>query len=69
MDWSAYIDDYKIFLRIEKSLSELSVKAYLSDLDKLMAFLEMKGYDLKPEEVDYALLKDFLNWVNELGIG
>ncbi|MBN2481688.1 MAG: site-specific integrase, partial [Bacteroidales bacterium] len=69
MDWSAYIEEYKIFLRIEKSLSEHSVTAYLGDLDKLMTFLETNGYDIRPEEVDYALLRAFLNWVNGLGIG
>ncbi|MBN1158160.1 MAG: site-specific tyrosine recombinase XerD [Bacteroidales bacterium] len=69
MDWSAYIEDYKTFLRIEKSLSEHSLKAYLSDLGKLMIFLESRGLDIKPEEVNYALLREFLNKVNETGIG
>lgn len=69
MDWSDYIDDYKVFLRIERSLSENSVEAYLRDLDKLMVFLETSGHDIKPEEVDHILLKDFLNWIQELGIG
>ncbi|MBN1142879.1 MAG: site-specific tyrosine recombinase XerD [Bacteroidales bacterium] len=68
MDWSSYTTGYKAFLKIEKSLSKNSVTAYLSDLDKLKAFLDVRNLDLKPEEITYDILKDFLVWVNELGM-
>ena len=68
MDWSRYTISYKAFLKIEKSLSGNSVTAYLSDLDKLMAFFEISGMDIKPEEVTYAQLKEFLVWISELGM-
>jgi integrase/recombinase XerD len=68
LDWSSYTTGYKAFLRIEKSLSGNSVTAYLNDLDKLKAFLDVRCLELKPEEITYDLLKDFLVWVNELGI-
>ncbi|MFO7370231.1 MAG: site-specific tyrosine recombinase XerD [Bacteroidales bacterium] len=68
MDWSSYTTGYKAFLKIEKSLSGNSVTAYLSDLDKMKAFLDVRGLELKPEEITYDLLKDFLVWINELGM-
>jgi integrase/recombinase XerD len=68
LDWSRYTTGYKAFLKIEKSLSGNSVSAYLSDLDKLKVFLDFRGFQLKPEEITYDLLKDFLIWVNELGM-
>jgi integrase/recombinase XerD len=68
LDWARYSAGYKAFLKIEKSLSVNSVAAYLNDLDKLLAFLELKGLDIKPEEVTYALLNEFLAWAGELGM-
>ncbi|MBN1790640.1 MAG: site-specific tyrosine recombinase XerD [Bacteroidales bacterium] len=68
MDWAIYTAGYKAFLKIEKSLSGNSVTAYLNDLDKLLAFLELKGLDIKPEEVTSVLLNEFLAWSGELGM-
>ncbi len=68
MDWSRYYAGYRAFLKIEKSLSGNSVTAYLTDLDKLKSFLDIRGLQLLPEEITYELLKDFLVWVNELGM-
>jgi integrase/recombinase XerD len=68
LDWSKQTAGYKAFLRIEKSLSPNSVEAYLSDLGKLQAFLEMTRQDVKPESVTYAQLKDFLVWIAEFNL-
>lgn len=68
MDWTRYTAGYKAFLKIEKSLSGNSVIAYLNDLEKLLAFLELKGLDIKPEQVTSALLNEFLAWAGELGM-
>ena len=68
MDWSKLTARYKAFLRIEKSLSPNSVEAYLSDLTKLQAFLEMTRQDVQPESVTYAQLKDFLVWIGEFNL-
>ncbi len=55
-------------MRLEKSLSVNTVEAYFTDLDKLRAFLEIKGYDILPGSVTYEQLKDFLVWIGELGM-
>lgn len=68
MDWSRYTRSYKAFLSIEKSLSVNSVIAYLSDLEKLIAFFEVSGIDIKPEYVTHTQLKEFLVWVSNLGM-
>jgi len=68
LDWSGYTAGYKGFLKIEKSLSGNSVTAYLSDLDKLLAYLEIKRLEIQPEEVTYTHLKEFLVWVGEMGL-
>jgi len=68
LDWSKQSYRYRAFLRLEKSLSGNSVNAYLSDLDKLRAFLETTGHDLQPESVTHGHLKEFLIWIGELGM-
>jgi integrase/recombinase XerD len=68
LDWSQHIARYRAFLRIEKSLSENSVAAYLSDLDKLRAFLEITGQDVQPEILTHQHLKEFLIWIGEMGM-
>ena len=39
------IDKYKTWLRLEKSLSANSIEAYLTDLDKLIHFVESEAKD------------------------
>ena len=68
MDWTRYKASYKAFLKIEKSLSANSVMAYLNDLDRLIAFLEMKGLTIQPREVKPEILNEFLVMVGELGM-
>jgi integrase/recombinase XerD len=68
LDWARHTAGYKAFLKIEKSLSGNSVTAYLNDLDKLLAFIEMKQLNIEPEEVTPVLLNEFLVWAGELGM-
>jgi len=66
--WQSYINGFKAFLKLEKSLSHNSVEAYLHDIQKLIQYFEFKQLQLSPEKVDLHLLQDFLKWVNELGM-
>jgi integrase/recombinase XerD len=68
LNWSNYITNYKAFLKIEKSLSDNSVEAYLSDLQRLISFLNLTVEDIKPEKVTHNQLKEFLIWSGELGM-
>jgi integrase/recombinase XerD len=68
MIWESYIKGFRIFLRLEKSLSGNSVEAYIHDIDKLNQYLEIKKIKKKPEEITLQDLKQFLSWINELGL-
>ncbi len=69
MDWEKASADYTAFLKLEKSLSANSIAAYRDDLNKLQHYLRLQSLSLSPEEVEYSHLKDFVVWLNELGIG
>lgn len=68
MTWDNAIENYKTFLILEKSLSANSVEAYLNDIRKLAKFCEEKHNAKQMNEVTYDILKDYLNFVNEMGV-
>ncbi|MFW5886773.1 MAG: site-specific tyrosine recombinase XerD [Bacteroidota bacterium] len=67
--WKEFERDFINYLRLEKSLSENSIQAYSADLSKLMSYFECKGENEKsPVDVTALDLKNFIKWVNELGV-
>ena len=68
MSWDIYIKQFKSFLRLERSLADNSVTAYLNDITKLRQFLEIKGNVNSPLNVKQEDLIDFLEFIHELGM-
>jgi len=68
LNWDGYIKDYRIFLKLEKSLSANSIEAYTRDIDKLVTFLDIRQHDILPRDIKIKNLTEFLAWVNELGL-
>lgn len=68
MTWSVCIKQFEEYLQLEKSLSGNSVSAYLRDIRKFTQFLDSKGHQVGPLQVQPPLLREFLEWVNELGM-
>lgn len=66
--WDIEKKGFKTYLQLEKSLSENSVYAYLSDLDKFTQFLAAVENPVSPAAVDLPLLEDFIKWINGLGM-
>lgn len=60
------INRYNTYLRLEKALSANSIDAYLTDLDKLIRFVESEG--LKFDEVSYENLQQFVAQLHDVGI-
>ncbi len=68
MDWRSAIKGFRSYLKLEKSLSENSIEAYTRDIDKLYQFADSQVIKLYPETVTLNNLRDFIGWVNELGM-
>ena len=60
------IDKYKTWLRLEKSLSANSIEADLTDLDKLIRFVESEGKDFAT--ISYQDLQQFVAQLRDIGI-
>jgi len=66
--WEPYIKGYIAWLQLEKSLSENSVAAYIQDLEKLIAYLQLQQGSPGPAAIELWHLEQFLKWINGLGI-
>lgn len=69
MIWQSYIKGFKAFLQLERSLSVNSVEAYIHDIEKFVQYLDCQKLNITPEKIELKHLRDFLKWINELGMG
>lgn len=67
VSWQHFINGFESYLRLEKSLSENSIKAYLSDVKKLECFFHQNNISIPISDVSIAQLQLFLKELNELG--
>lgn len=68
MAWEIYIQEYENYLKLERSLSENSVEAYVHDVVKLKQFLEISNREISALQVAAVDLQQFIEYLNELGM-
>ncbi len=68
MAWQQLIHQFKHHLLLERSLSENSVSAYESDVQKLYQFLQLSNLDVSPALVTEAHIQLFLQYIAEIGL-
>jgi integrase/recombinase XerD len=65
MDWKSSIKGFKAYLKLERSLSENSIDAYMRDINKLLEYIEQEHPTVSPTKVDLAVLDGFVTWLFE----
>jgi integrase/recombinase XerD len=65
LNWKQSFRSFETYLRLEKSLSENSVDAYMNDVSKLGKYFTENRTEITPAAVTYTDLKDFLLWYGE----
>lgn len=68
MDWPVALKNFHNYLLLERSLSENTLEAYLSDLQKFVRYLEIENLPLQPVQVQRSDVEQFIHWVNKLGL-
>jgi integrase/recombinase XerD len=66
--WEPYKKGFKAYLQLERSLSNNSIDAYLSDIDKLTSFLLANDIKKTPAQIELKDLQQFVKWIAELGM-
>lgn len=69
MDWKTSIAGFKAFLQLERAMSTHSIEAYQRDVNKFREFLQLKNLDYLPSQVDQKLLQEYIQYINDLGMG
>jgi integrase/recombinase XerD len=62
ISWKQSIKDFEVYLRLEKSLSQNSIEAYIDDVQKLEGYFNEIMTGKMPADVEYSDLKEFLLW-------
>jgi integrase/recombinase XerD len=68
MNWEEGKKGFENYLKLEKSLSQNSVSAYVNDINKLIVFLDKNYSKVTPLKVKLEHLKSFIAWLNERDI-
>ena len=63
-----FLNGFRSYLRLEKSLSDNSVQAYYRDIEKLIQYKEYHHIEATVNKLTTRQLQDFIRWVAELGM-
>jgi len=66
--WDRYIKEFKNYLKIECSLAQNSIEAYIRDVVKLKQFIEISNQAIGPLQITTLHLQDYIEYLNELGM-
>jgi integrase/recombinase XerD len=66
--WSLYGKEYGNYLKLERSLSENSIEAYVHDVNLLQQYVEFAKLQISPLAISPKHLQDFLRHINDLGM-
>lgn len=68
VNWDLHIKGFGHYLKLERSLSENSIQAYIRDVEKLKQFMEGDYPKVSPLTLTTKHLQGFLQFINELGM-
>lgn len=69
MKKNSYIKGFIAYLQLERSLAKNSIEAYNADVDKLFQYLQNEDSGKSFLKVDLNDLRDFLVYINKIGVG
>ena len=68
MNWQTYIKQFGDYLKLERSLSDNSIQAYVRDVQKLDQFIKINYPQLSPLALSSKHLQLFIQFISELGM-
>ncbi|WP_090998153.1 site-specific tyrosine recombinase XerD [Pedobacter insulae] len=68
MNGMAYLNGFRAYLKLERSLAEHSIEAYLNDVGKLIQYFEAINQPFNVHTLELKDLRGFISWLNSLGM-
>jgi integrase/recombinase XerD len=69
MNWSENtVQDFKIFLQLEKNLSSNTIEAYIHDVSRFEQYLRSRCAGMNFKDVSLEELQNYIVWLSEFGI-
>ena len=68
MNWDKLIRQFANYLRLERSLSDNSIQAYVRDVAKLKQFVENSNNPIGPTKLSAEAIQEFLQKIGEIGM-
>lgn len=68
MNQKNYINEYEIYLKFEKNLSDNTYYAYIQDINKLLQYLTQFHPDTELNEVNIRHLRELVEYLNGFGL-
>jgi len=65
INWNEAIHDFKLYLKLEKQLSDNSIAAYINDVNKLYTFFNNEESTLSLSEINETHVKEFIYQIAE----
>lgn len=69
MDFQSLIKGFVSYMKLERSFSINSIKAYESDVQKFVTYLEQKEIDVLAKDITVEQVRGFIFYLNNLGLG
>ena len=66
--WALYNKEFGNYLKLERSLSNNSIEAYVHDVALLQQYVELSALQVSPLSITVKHLQGFLQHINELGM-
>ncbi|WP_027125178.1 site-specific tyrosine recombinase XerD [Gelidibacter mesophilus] len=60
MTWHDALNDYQLYLKIERGLSQNSISNYSYDIQKLVHYLQVNQMAISPVDIDYMTIQTFI---------
>ncbi|MCC5919437.1 MAG: site-specific tyrosine recombinase XerD [Cyclobacteriaceae bacterium] len=67
-NWTNELADFSHFLKLERNVSDNTLKAYFHDVSLFVRFLSEKNLSLTPQQVDMSHVRAFLRQLNDWGM-
>ncbi len=59
-EWNKHIENFRYYLKLERSFSDNTIESYLMDCQKLFSFLEENYPNITPQNINTKILNEFV---------